>query len=125
MKIRRKEKKRKRGTRKSHRKGKPRGKAADRLSTREKRGFTPPKRREYTIMNIGRINLLLNEGRLTPPKEEGKWVIHPKELDVDKVLGAGRVDEKIKLVVPPNTKVSTKAEEKIKDAGGSISRIEG
>lgn len=120
----RKKKKRKKGTQKSFRKGKPAGRSILQLRKQPTVGFTPPQRKEVTTMNIGKIVLRLKEGRIEATKEDDQWVIRPDELGIDKVLGAGRVDLPIKLVLPPKCKVSKKAKQKIRESGGSIEEIQ-
>lgn len=122
--IHRKKKKRKRGTQKSRRKGKPAGRSILQRKKQTDVGFTPPQRKEVTTMNIGTIVLRLKEDRIEAPKEDDQWVIRPDELGIDKVLGAGRVDLPIKLVLPPKCKVSRKAKQKIHENGGAIEEIQ-
>lgn len=89
------------------------------------RGFTRHAqiRPEYPI-NIGKLVELAMNQRIKCHKEDGKLIIDLSTLPFTKILGAGRVDVPVKLILPSNVSITKKAEEKIKDAGGEIVTVE-
>jgi len=97
--------------------------APDRLG---KRGFHRPKAVQYTpaVINLGEIDqnfeLFKNAGIIY--EEEGRLIFDATQLDIDKILGTGKLSRPIivKIAQSPGKKVTPKAEEKIKAAGGEV-----
>jgi len=85
-----------------------------------KNGFTYPRSKCIRTINVGDLDALSEK---LPKKqvEDGKAIIDLKELGFDKLLGAGVV--KTSMVVKVSS-FSKNAEEKIKEAGGQILKIE-
>lgn len=90
-----------------------------------KKGFKRPQSlvKEKEAINIGRINEKIGEWAEagTAEKEGGSFLLNLNELGVDKVLGKGRVD---KPLIIKASEFSSKAEEKIKEAGGKLEKVE-
>lgn len=83
-----------------------------------KRGFNPPKRKEYQIVNLKDIvKKLAQEKEITPQKLKEVNLIKDENKPV-KILA--EVEEKIPPFFIKAHKFSKKAKELIKEAGGSI-----
>jgi len=86
-----------------------------------KHGFHRPKavQRVPSVINLREIseNLALFKDMGIAYEEEGKLVVDVTQLNVDKVLGAGKLTEPVVLKA---YYVTPKAEEKIKAAGGEV-----
>ena len=86
----------------------------------DKKGFTSPKYYiEKSIINLKDINeyfdYLLQENII---KQEGDYyILDLDEVGVDKLLGTGNIDKKMKIYV---REASEKAIEKVKSVGGEV-----
>ncbi|MBR9700425.1 50S ribosomal protein L15 [Candidatus Woesearchaeota archaeon] len=84
----------------------------------DKRGFTSYKKEAKTI-NVGHLNsiaeVLLRSGHAK--EASGKILINLKELNYDKLLGAGKVTHKLGVIT---TGITSSAKEKIEKAGGTV-----
>ncbi|MGC9079220.1 MAG: uL15m family ribosomal protein [Nanopusillaceae archaeon] len=86
----------------------------------DKKGFTSPKYNKIKeIINLNDLNeyfdYLLEENIIK--KEGDYYIIDLDELGVDKLLGEGNIDKKMKIYV---REASKKAIEKVKSIGGEI-----
>lgn len=88
------------------------------------RGFTDkgPKI-VYNPINIGELIELIKDGRIEYEREGEFIVVKTDQLPYNKILGRGKVDLKLKLIVSKGTVVSTKAAEKIQSSGGIIETV--
>lgn len=90
-----------------------------------KHGFNNPFRTESSIVNVGRLQSLVDEGRLdssepvTPEQLEAEGVI--RDASRVKVLGDGNIEADIEISAHA---FSGSAKEKIEEAGGSTSSLE-
>jgi len=88
------------------------------LQLREK-GFKPANPMDDRYINIGQVNLQLD--RLTAQgharQDNNKTEINLTQAGYQKLLGEGRVDKPLRIIVP---KASEKAAQKISQAGGEI-----
>lgn len=91
-----------------------------------KHGFSnEPFRTDYSIANVGRIQRLVDEGRIdaddpiTPERLEELGVV--RSADRVKILGDGALDESLEISAHA---FSGSAEEKIEQAGGSTSVLD-
>lgn len=107
------------------------GKRADQNKTRVlkkygskyfgKKGFKIPQKVKGKIKSINiedlnkSLNRLLAQGQIK--KDTDITIIDLKKLGYDKLLGKGKINQKLKIIVPLASK---KAIEKIKEAGGEI-----
>ena len=86
-----------------------------------KHGFTRPPniKEEYNTINVGELAELIKElassGKLT--KDRGYYVIDLSTLGINKLLGRGRIDFKVKVTVYAATE---RAINKIEEAGGKV-----
>jgi large subunit ribosomal protein L15 len=86
-------------------------------------GFKNPFRKEYVAINVGTIDYFVQEGKL------GKTVTLTDlqnaglvgKGDLAKLLGEGEINAEIEIEVH---KASQSAQEKVNNAGGSVSFIE-
>jgi len=90
----------------------------------DKKGFTSPNfNRIKTFINLGEIeeyfDYLLENGVITT--ENDYYVINLDAIGIDKLLGSGEIDRKIKVYV---RKASKKAIEKIRAKGGEVILLE-
>lgn len=90
-----------------------------------KHGFNSPFPTEYSIANVGRLEGLVEEGRLdpgepvTPELLEDLGVV--RSSDRVKILGDGLVDSSLEISAHA---FSSSAKEKIEDAGGSVTVLD-
>jgi len=90
-----------------------------------KHGFNNPLRTEYSVANVGRIQRLLDEGRLdadaplTPELLEEHGVI--RDAERVKILGDGVLDAALEVSAHA---FSDSAREKIEDAGGTATVLD-
>jgi|SRR3989338_1376542 len=72
-----------------------------------------------TTINVSDVEEKLNDWveNKKVEQKEGSYVINLTELGYDKLLGSGRVNKKLKIIV---TKAAPNAVEKVKAAGGLI-----
>ena len=90
-----------------------------------KHGFNNPLRSEYSIVNVGRLQVLVDEGRIdadepvTPDQLEALGAV--RDAERVKVLGDGILD--ISLEVSAHA-FSDSAEEKIEQAGGTATLVD-
>ena len=81
-----------------------------------KHGFYSIHQKELNAVNIGYLDENINK---LATKEKDFFVVDACKLDYDKVLGGGKVNNKLRVICK---NFSKKAEEKIKAAGGEVSR---
>jgi large subunit ribosomal protein L15 len=90
-----------------------------------KHGFNNPLRTEYSVANVGRIQRLVDEGRLDPDEpltpEALEAVGAVRDADRVKILGDGVLDAALEVSAHA---FSDSAREKIEDAGGSATVLE-
>lgn len=90
-----------------------------------KHGFNNPFRTEYSIANVGRIQILVDEGRIdsdepiTPELLEDVGAI--RDADQVKILGDGLLDTALDVSAHA---FSGSAKEKIEEAGGSTTVLD-
>tara|TARA_B100000575_G_scaffold274478_1_gene258233 strand:- start:554 stop:1060 length:507 start_codon:yes stop_codon:yes gene_type:complete len=87
-----------------------------------KRGFKSPFRKEYTVINLKDISKAIKEKKLNSSKPIGKKELFKaglirKENSLVKILGEGKTEDKISLLVD---KVSKKALSLIKAKDGKV-----
>ncbi len=82
-----------------------------------KRGFTNIFRKEYAIVNVGKLSVFPSGSEVTPEALLEKGLIS-KLLDGVKILGAGEL--KHPLTIKGAALLSKSAQEKIKAAGGTV-----
>lgn len=81
-------------------------------------GFTPPRRREYTVVNVSQLERFFEPGsEATPEKMQEKGIIKKIGKDGVKVLGGGEISKP--LVVKAQA-FSTSAKRKIESVGGRV-----
>jgi large subunit ribosomal protein L15 len=78
-------------------------------------GFINPFRKEYTVINLSRIDTLPNDKEITPERLVELGIIKNSQMDRLKVLGTGDLT---KIYTIKAHKFSETAVEKIKKAGG-------
>jgi large subunit ribosomal protein L15 len=78
-------------------------------------GFNNPFRKEYTVINLSRIDTLPNDKEITPERLVELGIIKNSQMDRLKVLGTGDLT---KIYTIKAHKFSETAVEKIKKAGG-------
>ncbi|ETA68678.1 MAG: large subunit ribosomal protein [Methanolobus sp.] len=89
------------------------------------RGFTRPLKvlNDASIVNVGELDeladQLVEDG--FAELQDGTYVIDLAVLDIDKVLGSGKVSKKLAITA---AEFSASAKEKIEGAGGSCTEIE-
>ncbi len=84
------------------------------------RGFTHKGTKKIVIpVNVGVLAEMIKGGEIKVEKENDKYVISLDELPFNKVLGKGKVDIPIKIIVGSG-EVTPKAREKIESTGGII-----
>ncbi|BBL45894.1 50S ribosomal protein L15 [Nanobdella aerobiophila] len=86
----------------------------------DKKGFTNPRyNKQKTYINLRDINnyfdLLLEEGILK--EENNVYILNLNELNIDKLLGTGKIDKKMTIIVK---EASENAIEKVKNIGGEV-----
>lgn len=85
-------------------------------------GFTPPRRKEYTVVNVSQLERLFEPGEeVTPEKLIERGAVKELEKDGLKVLGGGELTKP--LVVRAHA-FSESAKRKIESAGGRAEVIE-
>jgi large subunit ribosomal protein L15 len=86
-----------------------------------KHGFNPPKGLEVenVEINVGEVAEKLDEWLRSGVayQEGGKIVVNLAELGYNTLLGRGRIDKPVKIIVPRATE---RAVEKVKAAGGEV-----
>jgi len=86
-----------------------------------KRGFTPVGRKDYAVVNVGRIQAAIDAGTLKGDKINAAALIAAglvrRELDGVRLLGAGELKAKLAIEVDGASKSAVAAVEK---AGGSV-----
>lgn len=87
-------------------------------------GFKNPFRVEYRPVNVGRLQQLVEEGRLTAGKEVNPQILHDLGLvgkhDLVKILGSGDLSTSLKVSAHA---FSASARTKIEQAGGTAADI--
>lgn len=90
-----------------------------------KHGFNNPLRTEYSIANVGRIQALVDEGRIDATEPVTPEVLEEvgavRDAERVKILGDGRLDASLDVSAHA---FSASAEEKI-DAGGGSTTVLG
>jgi len=84
-----------------------------------KRGFTNPRRREFTPVNVSTLNSLFSDGDEVTPEILARKGLCGKG-DLVKILGDGDLDRKLRVKAHA---FSESARRKIEDAGGSCEII--
>lgn len=90
-----------------------------------KHGFNNPLSTEYSIANVGRIQILVDEGRIdpdetiTPEVLEGVGAV--RDAGLVKILGDGLLDSALEISAHA---FSNSAEEKIEEAGGTATVLD-
>lgn len=85
----------------------------------QKRGFTNIFRREYSIVNIEKLNIFESGSEITPEKLVAAGLVNSLKQPI-KILANGEIDRP--LVVKAN-KFSTSAKAKIEAAGGKAEEV--
>ena len=83
-------------------------------------GFNNPFRKEYTVVNLSRINALPNDKEITPELLADLGVIKNAQMNALKILGTGDITKAYKIKAH---KFSETAVDKIKKAGGNAEVI--
>lgn len=90
-----------------------------------KHGFNNPLRTEYSVANVGRIQLLVEEGRIDPDDpvtpEDLEEVGAVRDAGRVKILGDGVLDASLEISAHA---FSDSAQEKIEDAGGTATLLD-
>ncbi len=85
-----------------------------------KHGFNNPLRTEHNIANVGRIQALVDEGRIDPNEPVTPEVLEEvgavRDAERVKILGDGRLDASLEVSAHA---YSSSAKEKIESSGGS------
>ncbi len=85
-----------------------------------KHGFNNPLRTEHSIANVGRIQALVDEGRIDPNEPVTPEVLEEvgavRSAERVKILGDGRLDASLEVSAHA---YSSSAKEKIESSGGS------
>lgn len=88
-----------------------------------KHGFHRPMSEETTTINVGELDeladKLLEEGHAV--KKDDGLIVDLNEFKIDKLLGSGRVKNRLTVKVRSHSKLAAK---KIEDANGKIVKIE-
>lgn len=85
-----------------------------------KRGFNPPRRKEYQIVNLEDIVSRLKEEKEITPKELKKYNLIKDETKPVKILARLRSESSFKSIFFRAHKFSKKAQEIIEKGGGKI-----
>ena len=83
-------------------------------------GFNNPSRREYTVVNLTRIDALPNDSAITPERLVELGVIKNAQIESLKILGSGNLTKAYNIKAH---KFSESALDKIKKSGGSAEVI--
>jgi len=83
-------------------------------------GFTSVNKKEYTVINLARLNTLPNDKEITPEVLLGLGLIKQAQTKSVKILGTGNVDKAYKVKAH---KFSESAVEKITKSGGTAEVI--
>jgi large subunit ribosomal protein L15 len=90
-----------------------------------KHGFNNPLRTEYSIANVGRLQALVDEGRLDPDEpvtpERLEELGAVRDAGRVKILGDGLLDVSLEISAHA---FSTSAQDKIEDAGGTATVLD-
>lgn len=90
-----------------------------------KHGFNSPFPTEYSVVNVGRIQILVEEGKVDPDSPVTPEVLENvgavRDAGQVKILGDGVLDASIEV---SGHAFSGSAKEKIEDAGGSVTVID-
>lgn len=90
-----------------------------------KHGFNNPLRTESSIANVGRIQALVDEGRINPDEPVTPEVLEEvgavRDAGRVKILGDGRLDASLDVSAHA---FSTSAKEKIEQGGGATTLLE-
>ncbi len=91
-----------------------------------KHGFTRPVtlRTEVRSINVGELNEMVKELELRGElkHENGMYVIDLASLGINKLLGRGRIERKVKVIVYSATE---RAVSKVREAGGEVVVLRG
>ncbi len=83
-------------------------------------GFTSVNKKEYTVINLARLNTLPNDKEVTPELLFGLGIIKQAQTKSVKILGTGNVDKAYKVKAH---KFSESAVEKLTKSGGTAEVI--
>lgn len=83
-------------------------------------GFNNPSRKEYTVVNLTRIDTLPNDSAITPERLVELGVIKNAQIESLKILGSGNLTKAYNIKAH---KFSESALDKIKKSGGSAEVI--
>lgn len=83
----------------------------------KKRGFEPPKRHEPEILNVYKLNVFPDEGKVDPQALVDAGLVKKIPKDGIKILGKGELEKKLTIV---GLDVSEGAKSKIEEAGGKV-----
>lgn len=90
-----------------------------------KHGFNSPFPTEYSVANVGRIQILVEEGRIDPDSPVTPELLEEigavRDAGQVKILGDGVLDVSIEISAHA---FSGSAKEKIEDAGGSVTVLD-
>lgn len=90
-----------------------------------KHGFNNPLREEYSVANVGRIQILVDEGRIEADEPVTPQVLEEVGAVRDaarvKILGDGVIDDALEVSAHA---FSGSAKEKIESAGGSVTVVD-
>ncbi len=86
----------------------------------KKRGFTNIFRLEYSVVNIGRLNIFEAESEVTPEKLVAAGVVKSLRHPI-KILAEGDIDRPLSVKA---NRFSAAAKAKIETAGGKVEEIE-
>jgi len=77
-------------------------------------------KREWGILNIGRILELAAEGRIPVSGEKERLTIDLSHMKYLKILGRGKVDRPVRIILDKTSSISESAKNKIESVGGEL-----
>ena len=84
-----------------------------------KHGFTPPRRRPSSEINLWQISQMIDRG-IAQEREDGTLVLDLVSLGYDRVIGKGELKKPVTIIA---RHFSEKAIRKIEEVGGAIERL--
>lgn len=85
-----------------------------------KKGFRNPNHKEYSVLNVSDLEVAFEGGESVTPEEAQKRGLVGNMKDGLKILGSGEIKKGLKVTAHAFSKI---AEEKIKAAGGEVTRL--